>query len=99
LVIISYTACMLASLRSFGVDLPVATGAAVYLMASATAAMIPTPGSIGVSEAALFLGYQIVGVAVPTAFAAVLRFRFVTFWLPLLPGGLALQALRHSGRL
>jgi undecaprenyl-diphosphatase len=98
-VIISYTACMLASLRAFGVDLPVATGAAVYLMASATAALIPTPGSIGVSEAALFLGYRIVGVAVPAAFAAVLLFRFVTFWLPLVPGWLALRALRRSGRL
>ena len=36
---------------------------------------------------------------VPAAFAAVLLFRFVTFWLPLLPGWLALRGLRGSGRL
>jgi uncharacterized membrane protein YbhN (UPF0104 family) len=34
-----------------------------------------------------------------TAFAAVLLFRLVTFWLPILPGWLALMALQRRGDL
>ncbi len=95
----SYTAAMLASLAAFGADVPVATAAAVYLAGAAIATAAPTPGGIGATEAALVAGYTAVGVDASTAFAAVLLFRLVTFWLPILPGWLALIGLQRSGRL
>jgi undecaprenyl-diphosphatase len=95
----SYTAAMLASLAAFGAEVPVATAAAVYLAGAAVATAAPTPGGIGATEAALIAGYTAVGVDASTAFAAVLLFRLVTFWLPILPGWLALIGLQRRGRL
>ena len=95
----SYTVAMLASLAAFGVDLPIATAGMVYLAGAAISSAAPTPGGVGATEAALIAGYSAVGVTAGTAFAAVLLFRLVTFWLPILPGWLALIGLQRSGRL
>jgi undecaprenyl-diphosphatase len=99
LVTLSYTAAMLASLEAFGVDLPVTTAALVYLTGSAVATAAPTPGGVGATEAALLAGYTAVGVDAGGAFAAVLLFRLATFWLPILPGWLALVSLQRRGDL
>jgi glycosyltransferase 2 family protein len=99
LVTLSYTAAMLASLAAFGADVPVATAAAVYLAGSAVSSAAPTPGGIGATEAALVAGYTAVGLDATTAFAAVLLFRLITFWLPILPGWLALVGLQRRGEL
>lgn len=99
IVTVSYTVAMLASLAAFDVDLPIATAAAVYLAGAAISSAAPTPGGVGATEAALIAGYTAVGVPAATAFAAVLLFRLVTFWLPILPGWLALVGLQRSGRL
>jgi undecaprenyl-diphosphatase len=93
--ILSMTACLLA----FRVDLPIATIAAVYLGGSAVASAAPTPGGIGATEAALIAGYTAVGVDSSVAFAAVMTFRLVTFWLPILPGWFSLVSLQRAGRL
>lgn len=98
-VTISYTVGMLASLSAFGVDVPVATAVFVYLAGAAVSSAAPTPGGIGATEAALVAGYTAVGVDSSAALAAVLLFRLVTFWLPILPGWLALVRLQRSGRL
>ncbi len=98
-VTVSYVAAMAACLAAFGVDLPIATVAAVYLGGSAVASAAPTPGGIGATEAALIAGYTAVGVESSVAFAAVMSFRLVTFWLPILPGWLSLVSLQRSGRL
>ena len=82
-----------------GAEVPVATAAAVYLAGAAVATAAPTPGGIGATEAALVAGYTAVGVEASVAFAAVLLFRLITFWLPILPGWLALVTLQRSGRL
>jgi undecaprenyl-diphosphatase len=98
-VTVGYTAAMLASLAAFGADVSVVTAAVVYLAGAAVATAAPTPGGIGATEAALVAGYTAVGVDASTAFAAVLLFRLVTFWLPILPGWLALVHLQRTGRL
>lgn len=95
----SYTVAMLASLAAFDIDLPVATAGMVYLAGAAISSAAPTPGGVGATEAALIAGYTAVGVTAGTAFAAVLLFRLVTFWLPILPGWLSLVGLQRSGRL
>jgi len=99
IVTISYTVAMLASLNAFGADLPIATAALVYLVGAAVSTAAPTPGGLGATEAALVAGYTAVGIAGSTAFAAVLLFRLVTFWLPILPGWLALVVLQRRGDL
>jgi uncharacterized protein (TIRG00374 family) len=99
IVTLSYTIAMIASLNAFGADVPVATAAVIYLAGAAVATAAPTPGGIGATEAALIAGYTVVGVDASTAFGAVLLFRLMTFWLPILPGWLALVWLNRSGRL
>jgi len=81
------------------VNLPVAAAALVYLGGAAVATAAPTPGGIGATEAALIGGYAAIGVAATPAFTAVLLFRLVTFWLPILPGWLALVTLERRGDL
>ena len=48
-------------------------------------------------EAALVTGLTAVGAPAGPAVAAVLAFRLLTFWLPILPGWLAYRTLRVSG--
>ena len=96
----SYTAAMLASLAAFGVDgIPIASAVVVYLAGAAVSSAAPTPGGIGATEAALVAGYTAIGVEGTVAFAAVLLFRLMTFWLPILPGWLALVRLQRTGRI
>ncbi len=99
MVTLMYTVAMLASLAAFGSTLGVVTAAFVYLAGAAVATAAPTPGGVGATEAALVAGYTAVGVDPTVAFAAVLLFRFVTFWLPILPGYVALGVLRRRGDL
>ena len=99
LVTLSYTAGMLVSLRAFGANLPIATATFVYLAGAAVASAAPTPGGVGATEAALVAAYTAVGVDAGVAFAAVLLFRLMTYWLPILPGYLALLAMQRSGAL
>lgn len=99
IVTFSYTIAMLASLRALDANVPVATAALVYLVGSAVATVAPTPGGVGATEAALIAGYTAVGVDPGVAFAAVLLFRLVTFWLPILPGWVALITLQRRGDL
>ncbi len=99
IVTLSYVAAMVASLEAFGSDLPIATAVIVYLAGAAVSTAAPTPGGIGATEAALVAGFSAVGVEASTAFAAVLLFRLVTFWLPILPGWMALLHLQRRGRL
>jgi undecaprenyl-diphosphatase len=68
---------------------------AVYVGGSALAAPAPTPGNIGAVEAALAAGLTGIGIPVAPAVAAVLSFRLLTFWLPMVPGAAALRELQH----
>lgn len=63
----------------------------IYLAGSAIASASPTPGGLGATEAALALGLTAGGLPAGEAIAAVLLFRLISFWLPLLPGLLALR--------
>ncbi|MDX6348061.1 MAG: hypothetical protein QOF84_2851 [Streptomyces sp.] len=80
---------------SAALDLPVpmAHVAVAYLVASVLAAAIPAPGGIGSVDAALALALVTAGAPVGAATSAVLGFRIITVWLPLLPGALVLGAL------
>ncbi|HET6359220.1 lysylphosphatidylglycerol synthase transmembrane domain-containing protein [Streptomyces sp.] len=64
-----------------------------YLAASIAAGFIPAPGGIGSVEPALAVALVTVGAPLVVATATVLGFRFLTVWMPLLPGVAVLAAL------
>lgn len=72
---------------------PVGHVVLAYLAATVAVAAVPTPGGIGSVEAALVIALVALGIPVTAATAAVLAYRVVTVWLPLLPGALLLAAL------
>jgi undecaprenyl-diphosphatase len=84
------------SCRSVGIGADMLKIGSVYLAGSAIASAAPTPGGLGAVEAALVAGLSAVNVPVHLGVPAVLIFRVVTFWLPILPGWLVFRSLRHS---
>lgn len=64
----------------------------LYVTSSLVSNFAPTPGGIGATEAFLALGLTSVGMSLPQAAAVTLIFRFVSFWVPIIPGFLALRA-------
>ncbi|MFE0675718.1 lysylphosphatidylglycerol synthase domain-containing protein [Streptomyces sp. NPDC058867] len=71
--------------------------ALLYLAASGAAALLPTPGGLGSLDAVLALALTAAGARAAAAASAVIGYRLLTAWLPLLPGLLVLGALiRHK---
>jgi uncharacterized protein (TIRG00374 family) len=86
-------AVLYAVARSVGVHLSPWHVAALYLAASALAALVPTPGGLGALDLTIAATLIASGVPSATAATATVAFRVMTAWLPLLPGGLALTVL------
>lgn len=99
LVTTSYIGALALSLAAMDATIPIATVALVYLAGSALASAAPTPGGLGATEATFAAALTAVGVGDVDAVSAVLLYRLVTFWLPILPGWLAYTALRRAERL
>jgi undecaprenyl-diphosphatase len=96
-VTLAYIASLFAAVLAFDSDLSFAQVGAVYLGSSIIAAAAPTPGGLGAMEAALVAGLTGVGMDSGTAVAAVLSYRLLTYWLPILPGWLSFHSLeRHN---
>lgn len=79
------------SCRAFDIDLGFAQLGALYLLANTVASAVPTPGGVGAIDAALVAVLTSAGVAEAEAWSATLLFRTVTYWLPTLPGWVALK--------
>lgn len=94
-----YLLALCASVQAFGGGVSPTRTALVYLGASGLAAASPAPGGLGALEAALVAGLTSLGAPVHSAAAAVLTFRFMTYWLPVLPGWIAFRWLRARGAL
>lgn len=91
-----FTLALYACAHAFGVQLGVGAAAFVYLGASLAAAVVPVPGGLGTTEAALLAGLVASGAAAGPALSAVLAHRLVTHWLPVLPGLWCLRRLRSA---
>lgn len=85
------------SLSAVSADVPFIQLFAMYLAATAVAAASPTPGNLGALELALTGGLTTLSVPSGTALGAVLIYRLLTFWLPLLPGFVAFRYLHRGG--
>ncbi|MEU9110826.1 lysylphosphatidylglycerol synthase domain-containing protein [Streptomyces sp. NPDC048483] len=93
--------CLDASIRAFGGGdrISYAGIAVAFLAGNALGSAAPTPGGLGAVEGALFTALTFSGLAAATAFPAVLLFRLMTFWLPVLPGWVAFTRLSRRGEI
>jgi len=97
LLTVVYTSILFCSARSVGVDLSALQVFIVFSIGMLTSTATPTPGGLVGAEAGLFVGFVAYGVASPAAGAAVLLYRLVSYWMPLLPGVAALLLARRRG--
>lgn len=79
--------------HAVGLPLAPTRVALLYLAASSAAALLPTPGGLGSLDAVLAFALTAAGSPGAAAASAVLGYRLLTAWLPLLPGLLVLGAL------
>jgi len=84
---------LVAVFKSLATGVPMVTIAMVYLVASALAALVPSPGGFGALDVALVGGLVAAGSPSATAVAVVLGYRLVTVWAPLVPGALVFAIL------
>ncbi|MGW7487583.1 lysylphosphatidylglycerol synthase domain-containing protein [Streptomyces sp. NPDC054786] len=93
--------CLDASIRAFGggETISYASIAVAFLAGNALGSAAPTPGGVGAVEGALIGALTFAGLAADTAFPAVLLFRLMVFWLPVLPGWLAFTYLTRKGEI
>jgi uncharacterized protein (TIRG00374 family) len=97
-----FVMCLDASVRAFGdgsTSLSIASVAVVFLAGNALGSAAPTPGGVGAVEATLTVGLIAVGLPKEVAAPAVLLYRLLTLWLPVLPGWLAFNHLTRKGAL
>jgi uncharacterized membrane protein YbhN (UPF0104 family) len=82
-----------AALRSLDVHISVVTAVACYVTVSGLAGLVPAPGGLGTFD--VLLGGALVAVGVPGAGAvgAVVAYRLLTVWLPLVPAGCVFAVL------
>ncbi|MET9763987.1 lysylphosphatidylglycerol synthase transmembrane domain-containing protein [Streptomyces sp. NPDC006372] len=94
-----FVMCLDASIRAFGDDstsISIASVAVVFLAGNALGSAAPTPGGVGAVEATLTVGLIAVGLPKEVAAPAVLLFRLLTLWIPVLPGWLAFNHLTRK---
>jgi uncharacterized membrane protein YbhN (UPF0104 family) len=80
---------LLLVLSGLGVHLGIATALLVYTLTLMASLVGPLPGGLGVADASLGALLMANGVSAPQAAAAVVAFRLLDLWLPLLAGGVA----------
>ncbi|MBX7068509.1 MAG: flippase-like domain-containing protein [Microthrixaceae bacterium] len=96
IITLAYASALIASVNAFHGDLPVSAVAIVYLLGAVVQSVAPTPGGLGAAEAAYIGGLTAIGLPSERAVAAVLLFRLLTFWLPVIPGWVAMTWLQRT---
>ncbi|MGW3119412.1 lysylphosphatidylglycerol synthase transmembrane domain-containing protein [Streptomyces sp. NPDC001107] len=91
-----HTAVVIAVVHALDVPLPAGRIALAYLAASSAAVLLPTPGGLGSLDAALAWALTTAGASGSASVSAVLGYRLLTVWLPLVPGLLVLAGLVRS---
>ncbi|MFE9041777.1 lysylphosphatidylglycerol synthase domain-containing protein [Streptomyces sp. NPDC012421] len=98
-----FVLCLDASIRAFGhgsLSYSFASVAVVFLAGNALGSAAPTPGGVGAVEGALIGGLvTVANVPIDVATPAVLLYRLLTLWLPVLPGWICFNWLTKRGAL
>ncbi len=82
--------------QAFGYSLPLHELLFINMAVSLLAGLLPIPGGIGVAEGGLVFGLTSFGVPQEAAFAAVMLYRFSTFYLPPIWGFFSLNWLERN---
>ncbi|MDX2559500.1 lysylphosphatidylglycerol synthase transmembrane domain-containing protein [Streptomyces sp. TX20-6-3] len=96
LLTLTFVLCLDASIRAFdhnNVSVSYASVAVVFLAGNALGSAAPTPGGVGAVETALTFGLVAIGLPIEVATPAVLLYRLLTLWIPVLPGWLCFNWL------
>jgi uncharacterized membrane protein YbhN (UPF0104 family) len=88
-------AVLWATFHAFGFSPPITVILMAYLIGQ-LGGLLPLPGGIGGIDGGLIGALIVYGVPVAAATAAVLAYRVILFWLPLIAGGLAFASLRRD---
>ena len=86
-----YAAVLYFAIHALGAEATVLQTFIVLTAGVAAASVTPTPGGIGGAEAGLVAGLSSIGIGADVGLSIALVYRFVTFWLPILPGFIAFQ--------
>ncbi len=84
-----------AALWAFDGDVNTWRVAVVYLVGATAAEIVPTPAGLGTVDAALIAGLVTTGVGGGATLAAVIVYRLLSFWAPIVPGLIASAMLRR----
>jgi uncharacterized protein (TIRG00374 family) len=88
-------AVLWATFQAFGADVPISIVMMGYLIGQ-LGGLLPLPGGVGGIDGGLIGTLIVYGApAAPTA-AAVLAYRVILFWLPLIGGAIAFTFLRRA---
>ncbi len=96
LVQVLFSLAMYTVLRAFGQDVGFADVILVNVAVALFAGLMPVPGGVGVTEAALIAGFTAIGVDSAAAIAAAISYRLLTFYLPPCLGYFAMRSLRNQ---
>ena len=88
-----------ASVRAFGQSATLAQLLVTNVLVSLFSGVMPIPGGIGVSEAAISFCLTAIGIPSATAAAIAIVYRLLTFYLPPIWGGFAMRWLRKQAYL
>ncbi len=85
-----YSLILFGACRAVGIGLSLAQITIVMSVGVTSTSALPTPGGIGVAEAAITASLVVYHISSSTALAAAILYRIVIYWLPLFLGGFAL---------
>ena len=88
-------AILAAAFKAFGVDVSLAVVVQGFFVGM-VANLLPLPGGVGGVDAGLVGAFVIFGLPASVVFPAVLVYRLIAFWLPLVPGVIAFFQLRRT---
>jgi Lysylphosphatidylglycerol synthase TM region len=88
-------AVLWAAFHAVGADVPLTVVLMGYLIGQ-LGGLLPLPGGVGGIDGGLIGTLVVYGAPAAAATAAVLVYRLILFWLPLLAGGVAFASLRRA---
>ena len=92
---LNITALMLCA-RAIGVEVSFADALLAYTFGNIAATLVPTPGGLGSAEMGIYSGLVLTGIDNTEAMSVTLLYRFVSYWLPTVPGYIFFHSLRTS---
>jgi len=97
LVTVFYVVTLYASAHAIGLSVTIIQAFAAYTIGTLVGAAVPTPGGLGGVEAGLYAGFIAAGYDPSLVVSAIIMYRLITFWLPILPGYVSFWLLeRHK---